>query len=152
MERRIFLKKSGSLMIGIAGIGQVITSCSKDKTCPTQTDQNDNNYIIDLNQPANQTLNSVGGALKFTDVPGYEQPIIVIRISETEVVAFSSACTHAGCEIDLPVNGIMVCPGPCGHGSRFNLSGERVSGPATSPLEEIQATLAGNQITLNAGA
>ena len=151
MERRLFLKKSVSLAIGIAGTGQLVASCSKDKTCPTQTDQNDNAYVIDLNQSANQALNSVGGALKFDDVPGYEQPIIVIRISETEVVAFSSTCTHAGCEIDLPVNGIMVCPGPCGHGSRFNLSGERVSGLASSPLESIQATLAGNQIRLNAG-
>lgn len=152
MERRRFLKTSGSLVIGIAGIGQVITSCSKDKTCPTQMDQNDNNYSIDLNQPANQVLNTVNGALKFDDVPGYALPVIVIRISETEVAAFSSRCTHAGCEIDLPLDGIMVCPGPCGHGSQFNLSGENVGGPAPSPLGKIQAVLEGNQITLHPGS
>jgi Rieske Fe-S protein len=149
MERRRFLKQSCSVAIGITGIGQLISSCSKDKTCPMQSNQNENNYVIDLNQSDNQVLNSVNGALKFDDVPGYALPVIVIRISETETVAFSSRCTHAGCEIDLPVNGIMVCSGPCGHGSRYNLSGDNVSGPAPFPLEEILATLESNQIILH---
>ena len=117
-----------------------------------RTDQNGDNYVIDLNQPANQVLSSVNGALKFNDVPGYALPVIVIRTSQTEVAAFSSACTHAGCEIDLPVNNTMICSGPCGHGSQFNLTGENVSGPAPSPLEEIQATLEGNQIILHLGS
>jgi Rieske Fe-S protein len=151
MERRIFLKTSGSIIVGITGVGQLISSCSKDKTCPMQTNQNSDNYVIDLNQPANQVLSSVNGALKFDDVPGYALPVIVIRTSQTEVAAFSSRCTHAGCEIDLPVNAMMVCSGPCGHGSQFSLSGENVRGPAPSPLEEIQATLEENQIVLHLG-
>jgi cytochrome b6-f complex iron-sulfur subunit len=152
MERRKFLKTSGSMVIGFAGIGQLMSSCSLDKKCPTKSNQNGNNYVIDLNDSTNQALRAVNEALKFNDVPGYSLPVIVIRTSQTEVAAFSSRCTHAGCEIDLPVDGRMICSGLCGHGSQFNLSGENVSGPAPSPLERIQATLEGNQIILHLGS
>jgi Rieske Fe-S protein len=152
MERRKFLKSSGLILVGATGVGQFIASCSKDKTCPTKTGGGENQYTIDLTNATNQTLTEVNGALKFDDVPGYTLPIIVIRISDTEAVAFSSRCTHVGCEIDLPVNNVMVCPGPCGHGSQFNISGEVINGIANNSLEEITAIIEGEQIILHLGS
>ena len=100
--------------------------------------------MIDLTLEANAALNAVGGALKF-DVFNGEKPLIVIRTSETEVVAFSSACTHQGTEIGLPQDGIMTCPN---HGSQFDLDGNVVKGPAARSLIEYPAELKGDQIIL----
>jgi Rieske Fe-S protein len=40
-------------------------------------------------------------------------------------------CTHEGCPVNPPVNGIIACP--C-HGSRYDLNGRVLHGPAQYPL------------------
>ena len=44
---------------------------------------------------------------------------------------FSSVCPHAGCNVSEVTDGNIVCP--C-HGSRFDLEGAVVKGPAREPL------------------
>ncbi len=46
----------------------------------------------------------------------------------------SSKCTHLGCRINEIEGGQLVCP--C-HGSRYNLQGVPVKGPAVEPLPEV---------------
>lgn len=59
----------------------------------------------------------------------------VILVKENgEVRLLSSKCTHLGCKINKTENGEMVCP--C-HGSRYNLRGDPVKGPAVESLPEI---------------
>ncbi len=64
-------------------------------------------------------------------------PILIVRQSESAYVAFSSRCTHASCQVLAPAGGAMACP--C-HGSRFDLNGTPLSGPATTPLTKYTAT------------
>lgn len=45
--------------------------------------------------------------------------------------AFSARCPHLGCRLDRLEEGALVCP--C-HGSRFDLGGRRLSGPAAADL------------------
>ncbi len=45
--------------------------------------------------------------------------------------AFSRKCTHLGCDLTLDNDGKIVCP--C-HGSRFDLDGAPLYGPAKTPL------------------
>lgn len=53
--------------------------------------------------------------------------------------ALSSVCTHLGCITRYqPDAGIIACP--C-HGSRFNLDGEVLAGPAPRPLRWLQMDL-----------
>ncbi len=53
--------------------------------------------------------------------------------------ALSAVCTHLGCITRfLPDEGIIACP--C-HGSRFNLDGEVIAGPAPRPLPWFQVDL-----------
>lgn len=47
---------------------------------------------------------------------------------------FSSTCSHLGCKINKMEHGELICP--C-HGSRYNLKGESVRGPASEPLKKI---------------
>lgn len=55
-----------------------------------------------------------------------------ILVREGKILrAFSARCTHAGCLIDREANQEFVCP--C-HGSRFDLHGRPIQGPATRTL------------------
>ena len=45
-----------------------------------------------------------------------------------------SKCSHLGCQINKTENDQLVCP--C-HGSRYNLKGDALKGPATNPLAVV---------------
>lgn len=60
--------------------------------------------------------------------------VILVKNSD-KLSLFSSRCTHLGCRIDKEENGQLVCP--C-HGSRYDLQGKPLIGPANRPLEEIK--------------
>jgi Rieske Fe-S protein len=51
--------------------------------------------------------------------------------------AFRNKCTHDGCEVPCPVDGVIVCP--C-HGSTFNLNGDVTGGPALEDLRHYLVT------------
>jgi Rieske Fe-S protein len=149
LSRRSFIISSGSLLLGSLTAMPLITSCGKSSpNAPNDDNSNTGQtFEIDLDVSANQALKTPGGALKF-NVPGQSLPVIVIRVSDTAVRALSSRCTHQGCEVQLPANNLISCSTTCGHGSRFNLSGGVVNGPATAPLSTISSRLDGNKIIL----
>ena len=148
-NRRAFIEKSAVLALGTLATG-ILSRCKDSGTDSKEEDTPPEEYQIDLTLEANAALNDVSGALKF-DVEGYSKPIIVIRSTETEVIALSSVCTHNACEVELPnANNEIVCN--C-HGSKFDLEGNVLQSPpgitSQSPLEEIPATLDGNRIILD---
>ena len=63
----------------------------------------------------------------------FYDPMIVVN-STGGVAVFSSKCPHLGCRINRTEGQELVCP--C-HGSRFNLQGEVVQGPATRGLRSL---------------
>jgi len=94
-----------------------------------------------------------GGALGPTsDVPVgggtvySEQEVVVTQPAEGEFKAFTSVCTHQGCQVGKVENNEILCP--C-HGSAFSADdGSVVTGPATAALEEVPISVEGDQITL----
>ncbi len=58
-------------------------------------------------------------------------PVLVVRQSAGQYLALSMQCTHMGCPVNAPVQGVMTCP--C-HGSQFDLAGQVRHGPAQYPL------------------
>jgi cytochrome b6-f complex iron-sulfur subunit len=54
--------------------------------------------------------------------------------SADDLLILTSRCTHLGCRISSAENGELVCP--C-HGSRFDLNGSVVKGPASSSLKPL---------------
>lgn len=122
--RREFLVKStaiaGGLMLSLAGLKTTA------KAAETADDTaNDVTVKIDAASP----LNKVGGVYKFEYK---KEPIIVLRKSDTEFVAFSAICPHKGGPINYnEKTQKLVCPW---HNSVFDLSGQRISGPAKQPL------------------
>jgi Rieske Fe-S protein len=83
----------------------------------------------------------VGGGTIFAD-----EKVVVTQPTEGEFKAFSSTCTHQGCQVESVSDGTINCP--C-HGSKFSIEdGAPDAGPATSPLEEVAITVDGDSIVL----
>ncbi|MFI6503397.1 Rieske (2Fe-2S) protein [Nonomuraea typhae] len=72
--------------------------------------------------------------------------IVVTQPTAGVYKAFSAACTHKGCAVGSPKEGVMTCP--C-HGSEFDASdGKCLKGPATAPLTALQVKLEGDGIVI----
>lgn len=82
----------------------------------------------------------VGGATIFAD-----QSVVVTQATEGEFAAFSSICPHQNCNVGSVEGAEIICP--C-HGSRFDLTGAVLTGPATSGLAPRTVTVDGGQLTL----
>jgi Rieske Fe-S protein len=87
---------------------------------------------------------SVGGTLVF-GYPGEHDRCVLVRLSESELVAYSQKCTHLSCAvIPRPERGVLHCP--C-HEGYFDLrSGRPTAGPPTRPLARILVEVRGGDI------
>ncbi len=143
ISRRAFLRTAGkdTLTIALAApfIGSELFASSKAVPVPMEP------IMLDVTKPEYAKLAQPGGALKIPNPHDKKKPIIVSRTSETTVSAFSSKCTHWGCQVPLPANGEIKCP--C-HGSIFDASGKVIKGPAHKNLYSFSATLDGSIITI----
>lgn len=78
---------------------------------------------------------AVGSTYLF-DYPGGSDPAILLRLADTEVVAFSQKCTHLGCVVYYQSDeDRWHCP--CHQGNFETVSGDVISGPPTRPLGRI---------------
>jgi cytochrome b6-f complex iron-sulfur subunit len=128
----------GALVVG-AGCGQQGSSLSTATSASCGTGE-----CIDLTDAANQPLTTAGGAM-LVDMTG--DTIMVVRVSDTQVIALSAICTHAGCTMDYTA-GQKVLDCPC-HGSQFATDGSVLRGPATRPVRVYSVTLANHMITVS---
>lgn len=62
-------------------------------------------------------------------------PDVIIIRDGNKFEAFSSRCTHLGCKINTVEGRQLVCP--C-HGSRYDLEGSPLKGPANKPLQKLE--------------
>jgi len=141
-SRRAVLRGLGAAAVGAL----MLTGCQQGSSLPTATAASCGaNQCIDLGDAANKDLVTTGGAMLF-DIAN--DTIMVIRISDTQVIALSAICTHAGCSVDYSA-GTQRLDCPC-HGSQFSTDGKVVRGPANRALRVYAATLANNIITVTA--
>ncbi len=96
-------------------------------------------------------LGDVGGVAKVpTTESGFEFPIFIVRTGEDDYVAYSSECTHFGCEVEFEsFEAGYVCP--C-HGSTFDIEGSVTNGPAKQDLVRFDLEWDEAQITLSPAA
>jgi Rieske Fe-S protein len=81
--------------------------------------------------------------VKLSDVPEgggvITGGVVITRASGDTVHAFSSSCTHLGCDVNRVASGKIFCP--C-HGSVFDATtGDVLQGPASSPLPPVQVSI-----------
>ena len=86
----------------------------------------------------------IGGTLTF-NYPGQHDPCVLVRVSATELVAYSQKCTHLSCAvIPQPDRGLIHCP--C-HEGYFDLrTGRPTAGPPRRPLPRIMLDVRGGEI------
>lgn len=144
--RRKFLLNSTRLLVTVTSLAALSCACDPESSKKRQElahlQMENGNIILDLNKDPYRQLGTVGNGIKL-QMGAAAKPLIVTRLSATEVAAFSSQCTHAGSEVSLPENGRIICGS--GHGAVFDLRGNVLSGPATSSLERYETSLADNQ-------
>lgn len=86
----------------------------------------------------------VGGSKLFS-YPTNEDPCILVRQQNGDLVAYSQVCTHLSCAVihDDKEN-TLFCP--CHHGSFSIAEGRPLAGPPTRPLPRIRLEQQGNEI------
>ena len=63
-------------------------------------------------------------------------PVILIRVSETEYRAFTATCTHLDCVVEFrQAERVIWCN--C-HNGQYDLNGRNVAGPPPRPLTPLQ--------------
>ena len=98
-------------------------------TLPSGVTVNGNTVTINLTQQP--SLATTNGFLLVAP-----PKVFVINLGSNNYRAFTSICTHQGCNVETFASGRMVCP--C-HGSQYDTSGQPVAGPAPSALTEFAA-------------
>ena len=129
LDRREVLVRAGLVTMGVAAAG-VLAACSGSDS-PSGEEAPAASGGANAGALAQVSDIPVGGAISAKDADG--EPIILVQPEAGTVVALSAICTHQGCTV-APEDDELRCP--C-HGSVFDLTGANVSGPAPSPLPEV---------------
>jgi cytochrome b6-f complex iron-sulfur subunit len=83
-----------------------------------------------------------GKIVKFGD-----NPVLLIRLNQTDWRAFSAVCTHLGCIVQYEPDRTRIwCA--C-HNGTYNLHGQVVSGPPPRPLQEYPVHITGDQVVVS---
>lgn len=146
LNRRKFLFESGRLLVMVSSFSALVCACTNEHEGESRLAElviEKGRLVLDLSEVRYRTLNTIGNGLKI-EITRQEKPLIITRVSETRVAAFSSQCTHAGYEVLLPEHGILACSS--GHGGSFDLEGRVLSGPPVSNLQSYPAQLLANRV------
>jgi len=116
--------------------------------------------IVDLSGSAGVFPAAQNGKVTFTvaqlpalaqaggSVTGHAQgvpfPLLVLRATASQMLAFDARCPHLGCAV-LGATNLIICP--C-HGSLFQLDGSVKLGPATRPLAALPVTFDGTTVVV----
>jgi cytochrome b6-f complex iron-sulfur subunit len=75
------------------------------------------------------------------------QPILLMRLADTEWRAFSAVCTHLGCIVQYePKRKVIWCA--C-HNGAYDLQGRVISGPPPRPLQEYAVHLRNDDVVIS---
>jgi cytochrome b6-f complex iron-sulfur subunit len=153
IDRRDFLKKSGSLAaMGLFGLS-FFTACDTEEETPNNIinnpPNNNNNQgpsgieidgnVITIDTSILTQLNSSGGWLLIV-------PAQTLVVNDGQIRAMTSICTHSRCDRNWSFsNNVFTCT--C-HGSRFNTTGQVLQGPANAPLTSFSVAIDGDKIII----
>jgi Rieske Fe-S protein len=131
-DRRAFVICAAQTIVGITVVGCCAALAEACSGGPTSGGGSTTPITVDVSALA------ANGQTLVTQSAGPDNaPLLVVRQSATTFAAFSMVCTHAGCVINPPNGGIMLCP--C-HGAEFDVNGRVVRGPAGTPLQQYTAS------------
>jgi len=137
--------------VGTVGL-PLLAACAQDEGEPTTatpetdtpTPTGEASATEETDAPAGTLASTsevpVGGGVVLTD-----KKVVLTQPTKGEFLAFTAVCTHQGCVVSSVSDGTITCG--C-HGSQYSAEdGSVTTGPATSPLAEIEISVSGEQIT-----
>lgn len=150
VDRRRFIRTGalGAAVVAFGGVARELAggtsqrgSTASPSASSSSTPKSVNNAPSAVHGKPIATLDElrVGQPIGFTGASG--EPGVLFRLGDSEVVAFSRVCTHAGCIVDYDgTSELLFCP--C-HGAEFDpTQGARVvAGPAPVPLPSIDVEI-----------
>ena len=152
MERRDFVNKTCKCLLVCAAPVSLLTlsGCEDNNEEPYNNSSGgsintDLKEIFNLDTNPYTALKTVGNSIVTSGNKVDSSGLILFRKSESEIVCFSRTCTHNGGTISNFINGISTCPN---HSSKFDTSGNPVSGPAGSALSTYRTVLEGTILTV----
>ena len=134
MNREEFLKQLGVTALLTCAGGAMVGCSTQNDPAPANAD-----FTVDLTSGQYAALNTVGGSVSVNG-------IIIARLSTTEFVALSRACTHEGTAVKYRTNqNDFYCSN---HGARFSTSGAVLQGPAQASLRKYNTELTGTSLRI----
>ena len=141
LNRRVILSAAG-----LTGVALVVSACGGGGSSAGPSTPSPSAVPTVNTSNAGVVLGStmsipVGGGVIYAN-----QNVVVTQPTAGKFEGFSATCTHAGCQVALVTQGVIVCP--C-HSSNFSIKdGSVVSGPAPSPLPPAKIKVAGTDVVL----
>lgn len=111
-----------------------------------------------VQKPGDAAAGRTEAAIPLDKLPGLDKPgcglhiklqgrdVLLIRVSESEIVALDPACRHKKCGVKFETGWDKIkCK--C-HGSRYDLHGRVLNGPATKDLAAFPAEISGGTLRI----
>lgn len=106
------------------------------------------NEVLNLTNQENANLRFDNGAVTHA---GGLRGLIVVRQNASTYLAFERTCpyqpTSACARVHIDASRLFLTDSCCG--SKFDLQGQPISGPAARPLQRYATALSGNLLTIN---
>lgn len=129
---RVFSRRA-TLITGAVASGALLASCTEGDSSVTAPEG-----TVEV---GSASAVGVGKAVRLTHG---STTVIVSQPSSGEYKAFSTVCTHQGCQVQVQDSNRIVCP--C-HGSEFAVAdGSVVQGPAETPLASYPVQVKGGKL------
>lgn len=135
---RVFSRRA-TLITGAVASGALLASCA----------EGDSNVTVPEGSVEMGAASAVGVG-KAAKLTHGSTTVIVSQPSSGEYKAFSTVCTHQGCQVQVQDSNRIVCP--C-HGSEYAVAdGSVVHGPAEAPLTSYPVQVKGGKIFVSGTA
>jgi len=144
ISRRRFLETLVKIS-AVGTVGSVLAGCASGGLPLIRVREEEDYLKIALNEAPELTM--PGGAVALASAEQGELNIIVLRLGENEYIALSPICTHLGCRVRKARDGFEC---PC-HGSRYDLSGQVINGPAARNLTRFPVRREGEELLIALG-
>lgn len=142
ISRRDFLENLVKIS-ALGAAGAVLAGCVSGGLPLVMGQEGDEQIRLSLQEAT--ALNLPNGAIALATAEQGELNIAVLKIAENEFVALSMVCTHLGCRVRKARDGFDC---PC-HGSRYDLHGKVINGPAVKSLKSFPVRREGEALVID---
>ena len=145
MQRRSFIKQicKASVVCAAPSSLVILQSCSQSES---EIKGDISEITLNLNDAPYKALKTAGQSVITGSIDFDKSGLLLLRNSQSELLAYSRQCPHAGTSINNFSDGTATCPN---HGAQFKPDGSTVpGGPTNTSLKQYVVDLNGSTATI----